>query len=312
MSGSQGGSADEEAAAWLARLQSCSISTAELEAYARWRREPKNAEAYARAEAVWADSARLSNDPDIAQALRGDTGFHTRRLGDLVPRPTLLLLGAAAAVAVVFCTITFGTAGGAHAYQTATGERSTVRLADGSEVQLDTDSAVAARLSPDRRQISLTRGQAFFRVAHAPQRPFVVDAGDGVTVTATGTQFDVRRTPDRIIVALAEGSVIVRRGDTDLATLRPGALVEVALGNGLVPTTRTLAETTGWRAGHLSFRDTPLVEAVAEVNRYTDIKIAIRRSGADRETISGEFLTNDPEGFKRAVNALLGDGTVDR
>jgi len=309
MSGLGDGS-DQEAAVWLARLQSRSISTAELEEFWQWRRDPAKDAAYARAEALWENSARLSNDPDILEALHGKNADRTRRSRAAVSWPTLALVGMATATAMVIVSLSFRSDPSTLSYQTAVGERSTVQLPDGSKLQLDTDSAVATRFDTDQRRITLSKGQAYFQVAHAATRPFVVDAGDGVTITATGTQFDVQRASDRIVVALVEGSVIVRRGVADLATMKAGTVLEVAIGNGVIPTKRTPIETTGWRNGHLTFRDTPLADAVAQINRYTESKLEIRKAGATSEPISGEFSTDDPEGFKRGVNALLGEGTV--
>jgi transmembrane sensor len=46
-----------------------------------------------------------------------------------------------------------------------------VRLRDGSVVTLDTDTIVRARETKGERLIWLTRGQAFFKVAHDRSRP---------------------------------------------------------------------------------------------------------------------------------------------
>lgn len=312
MAGSEQGSADEQAAAWLARFQSRSVSTAELEEFARWRRDPDNATAYEHAQAVWDGSARLSNDPDIQDALHRREPRRDHDLGRFVSHPVMMVATVLVAVVLVIGVLSFRVGSPAHAYQTAVGERSDVRLADGSALQLDTNSEVAARFGADERRVTLGHGQAFFRVAHDSTRPFVVDAGDGITVTATGTAFDVRRTAERVQVALLEGSVVVERAGTELARMKPGSTIEIAIGNGVVASTRTVAEATNWRSGRLSFRATPLAEAVAEMNRYTDAKLRIQNPEAENEPISGEFSVDDPAGFARAVDALLGQGTIAR
>lgn len=311
MAGSREGSADQEAAAWLARLQSRSVSTADLEEFARWRRDAGNAAAYDRAQALWDGSAKLSLDPDIQDALHGRDRRRSGG-GQFVSHPVMMVATVLVAVVLVIGVLAFRTTGPTRTYQTAVGERSDVRLADGSGLQLDTDSEAAARFEAEERRVTLTRGQAFFRVAHDTTRPFVVDAGDGITVTAVGTAFDVKRTAQRVQVALLEGTVLVQRAGVELARMRPGSVVEVAVGNGLVATRRSVAEATGWRAGRLSFRATPLAEAVDEMNRYTDAKLTIRAAAARSEPISGEFSVDDPDGFARAVDALLGQGTIAR
>ena len=57
-------------------------------------------------------------------------------------------------------------------YTTAVGEQEVVRLADGSEVTLDTDTRLRVRFVRSERQILLERGQALFVVAHDADRPF--------------------------------------------------------------------------------------------------------------------------------------------
>lgn len=300
---------DEEAAAWLTRLRNRSISTAELEEFASWRRDPEHAAAYERVQALWDDSARLSNDPDIQRALHSGIEDTRRTSGQFVTHPVMALGAVACCILLLVGMLSYQGAG-SRSYQTAVGERSSVRLSDGTGVQLDTDSEVTARFSTNERRVKLAKGQAFFQVTHAADRPFVVDAGDGITITVLGTQFDVRRTADRVMIALVSGAVVVRRGDAELARMRPGSVVAVALGNGTVATTTTVAEAISWRGGHLSFRETPLAEAVAEINRYTENKLQIRDATAHSEPISGEFSTDDPQGFGQAVNALLGKDTI--
>jgi len=76
-------------------------------------------------------------------------------------------------------------------YATRIGERSTIRLADGSVVTLDTASRVSLDLTTANREVHLLGGQANFEVAKDKARPFVVYAGDR-RITAVGTAFDVR------------------------------------------------------------------------------------------------------------------------
>src|SRR3546814_19581689 len=73
------------------------------------------------------------------------------------------------------------------------GEQRSVTLKDGSQVILDTASELLVQYGSRERKLTLQRGWADFSVQHddhAP-RPFVVPAAPG-TVTATGTQFQVR------------------------------------------------------------------------------------------------------------------------
>ena len=85
---------------------------------------------------------------------------------------------------------------------TATGEQRTMTLADGSQVQLNTDSAISIDYQPDRRIVHVLKGEAAFSVARDPRRPFSVEAKGGST-TALGTRFIVDRHADRTQVTLS-------------------------------------------------------------------------------------------------------------
>src|SRR5690606_33491641 len=107
-------------------------------------------------------------------------------------------------------------------YRTGIGESRIVSLADGSTVQLDTGTAIALFDGAEGRGVRLLSGRAWFEVARDADRPFRVAASD-VTITVTGTQFDVGLTGDAVEVGLAEGSVRADYpADPDGAALAPG------------------------------------------------------------------------------------------
>ncbi|MEJ1962448.1 MAG: FecR domain-containing protein [Gammaproteobacteria bacterium] len=72
---------------------------------------------------------------------------------------------------------------------TDVGEQRTLTLADGTRIYLNTDTRVVVRYDEHVRRVELKSGEALFEVAHRPDQPFVVVAGDR-TITALGT--DVR------------------------------------------------------------------------------------------------------------------------
>lgn len=299
---------DDQASAWLARLQTRSVTTAELAEFARWRREPRNAAAYERAEGIWNESAKLSDDPDMLAALSAAT---SRRPPDKRRRIAIAAFAGVLALAVVtFGLMRFTPMFSAPVYRTAVGERSMAKLDDGSRMQLDADSEVSTLFDDARRRIVLKRGQAFFAVRHDAERPFVVDAGEGLTVTALGTRFDVLRLGGSVRISLVEGSVAIKRDDVLLVTLKPGEVVEVGRTGPAVRSERPVTDVLAWRSGHLSFRDTPLELAVLEMNRYARRPLTVGAATDRGERISGEFSTDDPEGFAEAVTALLGHDAI--
>jgi ferric-dicitrate binding protein FerR (iron transport regulator) len=93
-------------------------------------------------------------------------------------------------------------------YSTAIGEQRSIRLDDGSTIDLNSQSKVRVRFSEQRRAIELLEGQALFRVAKNKSRPFVV-ATDNTHVRAVGTEFDVYRKTSGTVVTVLEGRVAV-------------------------------------------------------------------------------------------------------
>jgi transmembrane sensor len=299
--------AQREAADWFSRLMDTRIENEELEAFAAWRRDPDNLAAYNRIDDISRLARSLKNDPEmraVAQAAhaRGKKRF---RLADLWRRPNLTW-PAALAMASLLLVAAVGWKMTSPTYSTPVGRQLEARLADGSRVQLNTDTAIKVRFAKGVRSVELLRGQAFFDVAHDPSHPFVVTAGD-TEVRAIGTRFDVRRETGRVQVMLAEGKVAVQeRGQTPVAwTLSPGqALTTGRQQRAIAPAAADVSAATAWTSGKVTFRDTPLSEAVREINRYSRDKIILGPDAPADGRINGIFSIGKPDEFVTAVSAL--------
>jgi transmembrane sensor len=196
--------------------------------------------------------------------------------------------------------------GAAFEYASARGQMRELRLADGSEVTLDADSAISGRFSAAARSLRLERGRAFFAVAHDRSRPFSVAAGDR-RVVAVGTHFDVDLAAGTLSVTLLEGHVTVARldGAGKAAALDPGQQFVERNGRALVRVVGA-AQGAAWKSGLIDFDDQPLSEAAAIMNRYGADQIVIRdpRVGAIR--VSGQFRAGKPQRFAQTVAELEG------
>lgn len=311
MDASDEGHSRQTAIDWFTRLQNRSVTTADLNEFAAWRRDASNAEAYREVESLWADSARLGSDPDILHAVKEATQRADRQTSPRGgTRKTVFVLLSALAALLAFGFFSIGAFLPQTTISTAVGETSVAKLDDGSRVQLDTDSVLAAEFRKDVRKVRLERGQAFFHVSHDASRPFIVDVGNGATVTALGTSFDVRRASGRTFVYLSTGSVQIRRDGDTLATLLPGQRAEFGHSGPASVVARPPGSMSTWRERRLSFEETPLSEAVAEMNRYSDTPIVLNGGLTGRALMNGEFSVDDPRGFVGAVNALFGAGAA--
>jgi transmembrane sensor len=193
---------------------------------------------------------------------------------------------------------------------TTVGEQRSLRLADGSVIMLNTATTLATSFNADHRLIKFDYGEASFEVAKDSLRPFIVQAGD-TRVVAVGTVFDVRYLHGALWVTLAEGKVrVVRRladGETTEVEMSAGQRLLIAMPKER-PTLRAvnLQTARAWRGGQVVFGGTPLGEAVAEMNRYSDHPITIDDPSTAQLKISGAFRTIDGLQFARAVSDLYG------
>jgi len=192
-------------------------------------------------------------------------------------------------------------------YRTQTGERSSVALADGSAILLDTDSAVEVAYTDTERGVRLVRGQALFKVAKHQPLPFRVHAGSRI-ITAVGTEFDVRLcgSPDTptVRVALLEGAVNVtnaNRISLETASMVAGEVLQAAPSAPMRVRPGDPELLTSWRTGVLVFNDRRLGEAVEEMNRYTTHPIVLADESSRDLRVSGVFNTSDPEHFAETI-----------
>lgn len=199
-----------------------------------------------------------------------------------------------------------------HDYRTATGELRTITLDDGSLVHLDAHSRVRVRYSSESRDIDLVEGTALFNVAHAPARPFRVHVDDAV-VQAVGTQFEVNRRADRVIVSVLEGKVQVNAApvtEISLATierlpepvlLAAGESTRIAAeGQISKPQPVNVSEVGAWRQRRLVFQMSTLAEIAAEFARYTRTPtIRIDGEALREQRFSAIFDADRPQSLVR-------------
>lgn len=298
--------AEEEAGRWLARLNTRSVTTDELESFYSWRRQPGNAERYARAETFWRQARSLGDDPDIAAAARDALARPRLERSGWRPSRRMVLAGAGA-IPVVAGGAWLLTQSAQAAYETGIGEQLSVSLGDGSRIRLNTDSRLRVVGDDSARRVLLERGQAFFEVKDDPARAFEVRTRD-VLVRAAGTRFDVRSAADAVRVVLADGQVLVDPGNgRAVAHLKAPGDSALVHANGTVATQRVdLEAVTSWTSGRLIFRQTPLAAAIAEANRYSLVRIELGDPALASEKVDGTFETGDMDAFVDAVTAIYG------
>lgn len=283
----------EDAAAWAVRVESGDLAEGEAVAFDAWLcAAPENALAFDAALAVSRAYAAAAEPVARELALR-------RTPGPAPSRRALMGVGAAAAVAAVAVVLAPQfTTPESESFVTAKGERRSVGLADGSTIHLNGGTQLAVTLARDGRQVSLSKGQAVFDVAHDARRPFVVATGDRL-VRVVGTQFDVRRLDGKVSVTVARGAVEVHPAEGAAGRafrLRPGQRLVHVEGQ---PASRVSAaepeEVLGWRSGRLVYREQPLSEVVADINQQFATPIRIDDPMLAATPISGVLILDDQD-----------------
>ena len=194
-------------------------------------------------------------------------------------------------------------------FSTPVGGRETIRLSDGSIIELNTNTQLRIRASATARLVTLDKGEAYFHVRHDAQRPFVATADDG-RVVDLGTKFVVREGADHLEVALVEGRARFESANpkAKTAVLTPGDVV-VATADSVSVTRRSaheLSDALGWRRGVLVFDHTTLADAAAELNRYNSEKIVIADPDVRRRIIGATIPVNGVEAFTRVAQQIFG------
>jgi transmembrane sensor len=312
-------SASEQAANWYLRLTDCApVEKAALQAeFQKWLdADVGNVEVFARVSATWDDIGRHAAAPEMMalrqsalEDVRGAAAVRYR----MSPR-AWRFIAAAAALAVMILSgvwVVSQKLSSGVAYATSVGERRTIALPDGSQVDIDAKSEIQVQFGREIRLVRLDHGRAFFQVAKDSTRPFIVEAA-GRQVVATGTAFDVELMDRRMQVNLVEGHVVVRSAAPvepyeplaaeNTAQLSPGEQLTV-VGSHASPLVRqaNVANATSWRHGRLVFDDEPLSVAVARVQRYAQVQIVLADDSLKSLKVSGVFNEGDVTAFVGAL-----------
>lgn len=326
---------DEEAAAWLVRLDSEDPLSAEEETrIAEWlERSPVHRERLQALAALW---EKLNVLTELAVPLAESTQTQHRA------RRTSLATAAACAVGVVGALLAYAlwfdppsitdTNG---LYSSAIGEQRSTRLVDSSEVFLNTNSQIRVDYSGTHRDVHLMQGEALFVVAKDESRRFRVFAGGG-RIDAVGTAFSVYLKGDAVDITVTEGEVAVSsaaapavdqgsgsvatvgQAGSDWGTLRAGQIATLPrLDDPIsVPPTsppesrdiqdHELQRRMSWTNGNLIFSGDPLERVVGEISRYTTVNIEFADPEVGEIRVGGVFPVGETGPMFDALEQTFG------
>ena len=304
-----------EAREWFVRLLDDDVSADEIALWQAWlARSPAHRAAYDRVTDAWTLGGSAADRPTIAELAQDRYDGRTpvadwRGQPRRALRPALIAASLAVAViggAAAFNVIAPG--GEAQAITTARAEHKQAALADGSQVQVGAMTGVQVRVSGQRREIKLDRGEAFFRVVRDERRPFVVKTPFGA-VSAAGTAFNVDVGSEQLCITVSEGVVVVQPSGLFSRPVRVEAGQRLVADASGVSVAAAPSQVT-WTQGRLEYRDEPLRSVIEDVNRYAEHPVVLRDpaigelayTGTVRLDAAGDWAQGLPAAFPLRVS----------
>lgn len=185
-------------------------------------------------------------------------------------------------------------------YRTPVGRRQHVELADGSQIELNTDSAIDVVFDSHQRLVRLRAGEILVRTGkQGDTRPFYVETQQG-RVQALGTRFSVRQLENTTRVGVLEDQVRIVPAVSDGTPRLLSAGQGADFNNSRISPSRIYPQTAAaWADGQLIVLNEPLGNVINELARYRsgvmqcDEQAAkLRVSGAFRLDATDAALAN--------------------
>jgi ferric-dicitrate binding protein FerR (iron transport regulator) len=170
--------------------------------------------------------------------------------------------------------------------------RSSVTLEDGTRVILDAGSMLRyPKAFKGKIREVVFEGEGFFDVAHDPEKPFRVRAGDAV-IQVLGTRFNVNAWKDRrrVTVAVEEGKVAFgaeKEDERNRVFLTQNQMSQIRTG-GIpdAPKAADITAITGWMRDRIDFDGAPLADVLSRVELWYGVRIKLENPVIATEHVS--------------------------
>ncbi|MEM8836461.1 MAG: FecR domain-containing protein [Pseudomonadota bacterium] len=178
-----------------------------------------------------------------------------------------------------------------------------IALASGDRTHLDASTALVDASDTDVRRVTLLKGAAFFEVQSGEKR-FVVDV-DETAIEVTGTAFEVARLDDKVLVAVVEGAVDVRRAGR-VFSLGSGESLQLPDGEDPILEAIGFDTIATWREGFLVADGMTFGEVVEVLERRLPGPVIIIGAELASTRVSGRLNLTSPMDALRALAATSG------
>jgi transmembrane sensor len=256
--------------------------------------DPLNAEAFAKAQAIW-------DGPQVVQCAQSLAAKPAKVTLLKHLRPHWKPLATAAVLVLGLFSFSNLPMRIQADHLTVVGERQRLQLEDGSKVLLNTNSAFSSTINERQRVARLYQGEAFFEIAANRGQPLEIDAGP-VQASVRDTAFAVR-----YLDGVAQ--VNVQRGDVDLRATHNDARVRLSAGESIRigpngfdrPAKLDTATDLAWVQGRLIFENCPLDKVLAELRRYYPGWIINTNEQLADVNVTGNYRLDQPLDVVRSL-----------
>ena len=178
------------------------------------------------------------------------------------------------------------------------GQRDRLVLPDSSEIWLNAGTSLIypSEFTGDRREVYLI-GEAYFKVAKRPERPFVVRMRS-MRIEVLGTSFNVSAYPgmEKITTTLAEGSLRVLPDDPSVEShvLTPNEQLEYAPALKEMSLRKVVASNySSWKEGGLLFNNDSLEYILKTLEHVYGVEIHLRTSAYHANRLTMHLNKNE-------------------
>jgi transmembrane sensor len=299
----------EQASEWLLRMDNPARTEEDVNEWLRWCDEDsENLAAFEAFQRDWRDLDALKVSATAKQSVPES---HRLSISRVRRRTRMVPVAVAACLALVALAVILLP----HERElsiprqqvAATQTNRAATLPDGSRVILSAQTSINVDFNGSKRNLELSAGEAYFKVKHDRQHPFIVHAGD-ISVTAVGTAFDVRREPDGVTVTVEEGTVEIagnvfaKKGLPTTWRAEAGyRLTYSSQGRTAMIASVDTSNALAWRSGELAYVWEPLGAVIEDLNRYSEHKVIIKDPAIAELRFTGTVFTASLTDWVKAV-----------
>jgi transmembrane sensor len=285
----------DEAAQWMALLQSGHASAEEFNAFSRWRKaDPRRNEII---NAMGVGISALENDG--LRRIPRETLLHTLNAPSgrrRFMRNALAFAGLVSGAGLLARLPAGWLESGA--LSTSTGERLSLQLDDGSALTLEARSKVIPIFDAQQRLLQLLDGKLLVDVAKDSSRPFVVQTQQG-RMRALGTRFVVQQDDGQTQICMLHSQVQITTSNGAVQVINAGQKATFNADR-ILRLEAATGEESSWTQGLLEVRDQTLGDVVESLRNYRRGIIRVSPSAASLR-LSGIYPLDDTD---RALQLL--------